>query len=87
MPVATERGTTLTVTHTLRDVSVRLIAVDLNDKEWQSQAQSSLSVNELSQIEVDFPLPLERIKEFHVETRSLQLVEIPGVALDRVKSD
>jgi hypothetical protein len=71
----------------LRDASVRLIAVDLDEKEWQSQARSSLSVNELSQIEVDFPLPLERIKEFHVETRPLQLVEIPGVALERVKPD
>ena len=77
----------MTVTHTLRDVSVRLIAVDLNGKEWQSHAQSSLSVNELSQIEVDFPLPLDRIKEFHVETLPLQLVEIPGVALERVKPD
>ncbi len=87
VPVATEWGTTLTVTHTLRDVSVRLIAVDLNDKEWQPQAKSSLSVNELSQVEVDFPLSLDRIKKFHVQIRPLQLVEIPGVALERVKPE
>ena len=87
VPVATERGTTLTVTHTLRDVLVRLIAVDLNDKEWPSQALWSFSMNELSQIEVDFPLPLERIKKFHVQIRPLELVEIPGVALERVNPD
>ena len=36
---------------------------------------------------VDFPLSLQRIKKFHVQIRPLQLVEIAGVAVERVNPD
>ncbi len=84
-PAASEHGTTLTLTHTQRDLFMRLVAVDRDGKEWLGGSQSSLGIGEIHQIKVEFPLPLEKIKEFRVQIQPLERVEIAGVALDRDK--
>ena len=82
-PIATKKGTALSVTHDLGDVSVRLIAVDRDGAEWTSDVRSGSGVKEFVQLTVEFPLPPEQIKEFRVQTRPYEVVEIPHVALAR----
>jgi len=86
-PIATKKGTTLSVTHNLHDVSVRLVAVDRDGKEHRSEFRSGAGVKDFVQITVEFPLPPEQIKEFRVQTRPYEVVEIPGVALSLAKPD
>ncbi|MGO9467753.1 MAG: RNA polymerase sigma factor [Isosphaeraceae bacterium] len=83
-PIATQKGTTLSVTHNLHDVSVRLVAVDRDGKEHSSDFRSGAGVKDFVQTTVEFPLPPEQIKEFRVQTRPYEVVEIPGVALEGV---
>jgi hypothetical protein len=86
-PIATARGTTLSVTHNLRDVSLRLVAVDHDGKERPSELRSGAGVHDFVQITVEFPLPPEEIKDFRVQTRPYEVVEIPGIALGRATPD
>jgi hypothetical protein len=87
MPIATKKGTALAVTHNLHDVSVRPVAVDRDGAECPSEIRSSPGVKDFVQITAEFPLPPEQIKEFRVQTRPYELVEIPGVSLARVTPD
>ena len=80
-PIATKTGTTLSVTHNLRDVSLRLVAVDRQGEEHPADFRSGAGVKEFVQITVEFPLAPEQIREFRVQTRPYEVVEIPGVAL------
>jgi RNA polymerase sigma factor (sigma-70 family) len=86
-PIATKNGTTLSVTHNLHDVSLRLVAVDRAGEEHPSQFRSGAGVKDFVQITVEFPLPPEHIKEFRVQTRPYEVVEVPGVALGRVRRE
>ncbi len=86
-PIASKMGTTLSVTHNLHDVSVRLVAVDRSGKEHPSVFRSGAGVQEFAQMTVEFPLPPEQINEFRVQTRPYEVVEIPGVALNLAKPD
>ncbi len=80
-PIATKKGTTWSVTHDLRDVDVRLVAVDKNGEEQPSTFRSGAGVKDFVQTTVEFPLPPERIREFRIQTRPYEVIEIPGVAL------
>jgi hypothetical protein len=79
--IATKEGTTLSVTHDIQDVSVRLVAVDLDGKEHPAARTSWSGVKEFHQLVGEFDLPPERIKEFQVQTRPYERVEVPGVPL------
>jgi hypothetical protein len=74
-------GTIWTVPHDLHDVAVRLVAVEKNGEQHLPAAHSSAGVKDFVLIAVEFPLPPEQIREFKVQTRSYEAVEIPGVAL------
>jgi RNA polymerase sigma factor (sigma-70 family) len=84
-PVASQHGTTVTLTHTQYDVFLRLAAVDRDDKEWFGSPSSSYRAGELCMFKVEFRLPLANIKHFRVQIQPQERVEIAGVALDRDK--
>jgi RNA polymerase sigma factor (sigma-70 family) len=84
--IATEKGTALAVTHTVRDKPVRLIAVDLDGDEIPALIRSGSGVRNFHQVVVEFPLAPGQIKEFRFQTRAFEQVEIPGVALKRKRA-
>ena len=84
-PVESNQGATVTVTHTQRDVFLRLVAVDRDGKEWFGRQSLSYRAGELYMFKAEFPLPLENLKEFRVQVQPLERVEFAGVALDRDK--
>jgi hypothetical protein len=86
-PIATKTGTTLTVTHSLRDVFVRLVAIDLDGEEWPSEPRGTTTVKDLVQMTFEFPLPPDDITGFRVQTKPAETVEIPGVALGRAEDE
>ena len=81
--IATKKGTTLSVTHNIQNMAVRLVAVDDDGKEHPAEVRSGSGVKDFQQIVVEFDLPPEQIKEFRVQTRPYEEVEIPGIALKR----
>jgi len=86
-PIATKTGTTLSVTHNLQDVALRLVAVDQSGKEHPAEFRSGAGVKEFVQITVEFRLTPDQIQEFRVQTRPFEVVEIPGIALGPLKTD
>jgi RNA polymerase sigma factor (sigma-70 family) len=82
-PVESEHGTIVTLTHTQVDVFLRLVAVDRDGKEWVGRQSSSYRAGGLYMFKVEFPRPLQNLKEFRVQVQPLERVEIAGVALDR----
>ena len=84
--IGAKGGTQLTVTlEPKEDKAVRLVAVDLDGKEHLGGRRGGVGVASFRQIKVDFAIPFERVAEFRIETRPYEEVEIPGVALERVK--
>ncbi len=81
-PIAIKTGTTLSLTHNIHDALLRLVAVDHDGKEHPANIRSAKGVQEFHQLVVEFKLPPERIKEFRVQTRRYEKVEIPGIALE-----
>jgi len=81
--IATKKGTTLSVTHNIQDKPVRLVAVDVDRKEHPAEVRSSTGVKDFQQIVVEFDQPPEQIKEFWLQTRPYEEVEIPRIALKR----
>ncbi len=81
--IATARGTSLSVTHNSQNQSVRLVAVDFAGSEHPGVIQSTIDVTVFRQVKFDFDQPLEQIKEFRLEARPYEEVEIPRVALHR----
>jgi RNA polymerase sigma factor (sigma-70 family) len=82
-PIATKRGTTLSVTHDIDDKPVRLVAVDIDGKELSSEVRSATGVKDFQQIVVEFDQPPEEIKEFWLQSRPYEEIRIPRVALKR----
>ncbi len=82
-PIATQEGTVLSVTHNIQDKSVRVIAIDLNGQQVEGKTRSGSGVRDFHQLSVEFGLPPARIKEFCVQSRSFEQVDIPGIALRR----
>jgi Sigma-70 region 2 len=84
--IATKVGTTLAVTHNIQDTSVQLVAIDRDDKEHPAKIRSGSGVKDFKQIVGEFDLSPDQIKEFRVQTRPFERVEIPGIALKRESS-
>ena len=82
-PIATSKGTSLSVTHNIQNMAVRIVAVDGTGEEQPGTVRSGSGVKDFQQIVVEFNLPSQQIKEFRVQTRPYQEVEIPGIALKR----
>jgi hypothetical protein len=85
-PIETRKGTTLSVTHNIKDDSVRLVAVDGDGKEHPAEFRSGSGVGEFRQLVGEFDLPPKQIKEFRVQTRAFEEVEVQGVALKPARS-
>ncbi len=81
--IATPKGTTLSVTHTILDRPVRLMALDVDGKEFPATVRSGTSVKDFQQLVVEFELPPDQIKEFRVQTRPFEEVDVRDVALKR----
>ena len=81
--IATKEGTAVAVTHDIRDQSVRLVAIDVDGQEVPGQVRSGSGANNFRQIAIEFAQPPDQIKEFRLQTRSYEVVELPGVALER----
>jgi RNA polymerase sigma factor (sigma-70 family) len=81
-PIAIKTGTTLSLTHNIHDAILRLVAAARDGKEHPAKIRSASGVQEFHQLVVEFKLPPERIKEFRVQTRQYEKVEIPGIALE-----
>jgi RNA polymerase sigma factor (sigma-70 family) len=85
--LATKKGSTISVTHDIGDhLSVQLIAVDHDGEEYPSEIRSGSGVKGFKQLVVEFALPPEQIKEFWVQTRPYERVEVQGVALKPLRS-
>jgi RNA polymerase sigma factor (sigma-70 family) len=80
--IPTKQGTSLTVTHSLNGPALRVLAIDVDDKEHPGGIRSSLGVTGFQQIKIEFDLPTEQIQNFRLQTRPYQTVEIPGIALE-----
>ena len=81
--IATKKGTTLSVTHNIQDKPVQLVAVDGDGEVHPAEIRSGGGVGNFQQLVVEFDQPPEQIKEFWLQTRPYQEVEIPGIALKR----
>jgi RNA polymerase sigma factor (sigma-70 family) len=81
--IATKEGTTLSVTHNIRDKSARLVAVDVEGKILPAEIRSGGGVKDFQQLVVEFDQPPEQIKEFRLQSRPYEEVGIPGIALKR----
>jgi RNA polymerase sigma factor (sigma-70 family) len=82
-PTASARGTTLSVTHNINNQSVRIVAVGNDGKEIAGLIGSTIDVTAFRQIQVQFDQPPDEIKQFRLETRPYEQVEIPLIALKR----
>ena len=80
-PIATKSGSTLTVTHNLRDVFVRLVATDLDGEEWPSEPRGTATIKNLVQTTFKFSLPPDEITGIRLQTQPFEVVELSGVAL------
>jgi hypothetical protein len=81
--IATKKGTTLAVTHDIWDETVRLIAIDRDGEELPAEIRSASGVKNFRQMVVEFDRPPEQIKQFQLQSRSYEEVEIPRIALRR----
>ncbi len=81
--IATKKGTTLSVTHDILEKSLRLVAIDSQGEEVPGKTRSATSVKDFRQIVVEFDQTPEQIKEFRIQTRTYEEVEIPRIALKR----
>ena len=81
--IATKTGSTLSVTHNIQDMSFQLVAVDRDGKEHPAAIRSGSGVKDFQQMVGEFDLSPDQIKEFRVQTRPFEGVEVPGIALKR----
>ncbi len=62
---------------------MRLIAIDHDDKELPAEIRSDAGVKDFQQLVVEFKQPPEEIKEFRLQVRPYEEVEIPCISLRR----
>ena len=79
--VAGKKGTILTVSHDLGDVAVRIVAVDRSGREQAYVGHTSTGVKDFYQLAAEFDLDPEAIREYRLQTRPYERVEIPGITL------
>ena len=82
-PMAARVGTMQSVTHNIRDKSVRLVAVAEDGEELSCGAWSFLVAKDFQHMDFICDRPPERIKEYRLQTRPYEEVEIPHIALKR----
>jgi len=80
-PVAARKGTVLTVSHDIKDVAVRLVAVDRGGQEREAVRRTGGGVKDFYQMTAEFDLGPGVIREYRLQTRSFERVEIPGIIL------
>jgi RNA polymerase sigma factor (sigma-70 family) len=81
--IATKNGTAISVTHNILDKSIRLVAIDGDGEELPAEIRSASGVKDFQQIVVEFGKPPDQIKEFRLQTRLYEEIEIPRIALKR----
>jgi RNA polymerase sigma factor (sigma-70 family) len=82
-PIATTTGTVLAVTHNIPNtLAVRLVAVDGNGQERAAKPKSGSGVGDFHQLVGEFDLPVNQIREFRVQTRPFEQIEIKDIALN-----
>lgn len=81
--IAIATGTSLSVTHNIQNQAVRLVAVGVAGSEHPGVSRSTIDVTVFRQVTFEFDQPLEQIKEFRLEARPYEQVEIPSIALRR----
>ena len=83
--IATKKGTAFSVTHNIQDKPVRIVAVSRegDDKEIQGEIRSATGAKDFELMVVEFDQPPEQIKEFRLQSRPYENVEIPRIALKR----
>ena len=79
--IGTSKGTSLSVTHNIQNMSVRLVAIDGDGKEHPATVRSGGGVKDFHQIVVEFDLLPDEIKEYRVQSRPYEVIEIPDIAL------
>ena len=80
-------GTTITVTHDIAELSVRIAAVDLDQREHASIGGGGAGVGKFEQLAAVFDLPPEAFHEYRLQTRSYKRAELKGIALNPRKGD
>jgi beta-lactamase regulating signal transducer with metallopeptidase domain len=76
------KATVMTVSHNIKDQDVRLVAVDLQDKEHVCNGMESGSLDAFSQVTATFDLPLDQVKIFRLQKRPYNWIEFHDVALE-----
>ena len=85
--IATRKGTTLTVTHSIKDHAVRLVAVDRHGELHRSVGGGGVGLSEFSQLQAEFNLSPEQIQEYQLQRRPYQEAELPNIALNPTKAE
>ncbi len=62
---------------------MRLVAVDVDGAELPAAVRSGGGVKDFLQMVVEFDEPPEQVKQFLLQTRPYEEVEVPGIALKR----
>ena len=92
-PRAIANGTSLAVAHGFNDREVRVVAVDVDGKVQAATSAGGVSAGAgsglarlvstpLHLLDLEFSLPLDRIREFRFQTRSLHWAEFRDVPLE-----
>jgi RNA polymerase sigma factor (sigma-70 family) len=80
--IATASGTSRSLTHNFRGQCVRIVAVDEARKETVGVIRSTVDVTDFRQVVFEFDQPLAQIKEFRLEIRPFEQIEIPHIAVE-----
>ncbi len=80
---ATANGTTISVTHNIKNPAVRLVALNDDGKELAGRIRSTEDVTAFQEITIEFDEPPDQIKEYRLEARPYEQVEISPIALHR----
>lgn len=73
--------TILTVSHDIGNAAVRIVAVDRGGRERPPVAQPGAGAKDFYQVTAEFDLGSEAIREYRLQTRPYERVEVPGIAL------
>nr|MBC8391774.1 carboxypeptidase-like regulatory domain-containing protein [Deltaproteobacteria bacterium] len=79
-PIEKDGGTVLHIGHSLLDNNIRVVAVGPDDKEHQGGSTSAQKEG-LESVQINFDLPLSKIKEFRFQVRPYEWVTFKNVSL------
>jgi len=81
--IATSKGTVVSLSHDIEDRQIQILAVDRKGDMHPAKSRSGGGgVKKFSQLVVEFELPPDQIKEFRVQAREYEKIEIPDVQLE-----